>query len=143
MAEHSSRVGVALAADRFSPGQHTRVLVGNPDGCRYVAAGKILFLLPYGKARYEHFRSEAKHIPRPLPDFPFVLAKDLLDKVTHGSAGLGTLRRCFILSATGPRTSNSKSTPANVKRGKKIVATLKAAMVPVVGQLGITWGTPP
>ena len=104
---------------------------------------KILFLLPYGKARYERFRSEAaKHIPRPLPDFPYGSATDLLDKVTRGDAGLGTLKALLYFERDWtPHLQLLGSIPANVKRGKKIVATLKAAMDPAVRQLGITWGT--
>jgi hypothetical protein len=104
---------------------------------------KILFLLPYGKARYEGFRAEAaKHIPRPLPDFPYGSATDLLDTVTRGDAGLGTLKALLYFERDWtPHLQLLGSTSANVKRGKKIVATLKAAMDPVVRQLGISWGT--
>jgi hypothetical protein len=106
---------------------------------------KIVFLLPYGKARYEAFRVEAgKYLPNPLPGFPVGAITDVIDRVTAGSDGLGTLKALLRFERDWtPRLQLLSAIPATVRGGKKLAANLKAALDPVVKELGVTWDKPP
>ena len=97
---------------------------------------KIVFLLPYGKARYEAFRRESeKYLPKPLPDFPVSNLADVVDRITAGSDGLGTLKALLYFDPDWtPHLQLLSGLSTVTRRGKKVVAHLKTAMKPVVGR---------
>jgi hypothetical protein len=115
---------------------------------RMLPPEKIVFLLPYGQARYERFRDDAsKYLARPLPDYP-VNRLDLIDpagplgalidRVNAGSDGLGTLKALLHFERDWtPRLQLLDAAPGTVRRGRKVAAALRAAIEPVARQLGV------
>jgi hypothetical protein len=98
-----------------------------------VPANKVALLIPYDKEEYEGFRQACMYyFPRPLPEYP---------KWTHG---WGTLRAVVYFSSDWTAKLQSLDIK-NLKkdRGKPLVAMLKAALDPVVRELGLRWKYPP